>query len=281
MDNLKRIIRQHFADEHILPIEAQGASPITVKESKAPCDLSPATPPSTVEEDDDDEAPPSPSSTTPPIISENKKEESPMPKKTETSNFIIPIPTDPALLALYNECKTCKACELCDSALNLVFGDGNPQADIMLIGEAPGADEDEQGRPFVGRAGTLLVKILNKYGVQREDIFIANILKHRPPNNRNPLTAEIAACTPFLRKQIDIIKPKLLITLGNFSSQYILETKVGITQIRGSIQESSYGMVMPSLHPSAIIRGAYPVALLEGDLVKALQYVGYDVTIEE
>lgn len=203
------------------------------------------------------------------------------PLPISSQNTIAAPPSDPELLKLYQECLQCKACTLCDSALNLVFGDGNPQAQIMLIGEAPGADEDEQGRPFIGRAGQLLISILNKYGVQREDIFIANILKHRPPNNRNPLPLEIQACTPFLKKQIEIIKPKLLITLGNFSSQFILETKTGITKIRGTIHDSSYGKVMPSLHPSAIIRGAYPKQLLETDVVTALQYVGYDVQLKD
>lgn len=215
---------------------------------------------------------------TPPTISEDISTQQNVPSTPQPTS--VP-PSDPSLREIYDECLACKACELCDSALNLVFGDGNPNAQIMVIGEAPGADEDEQARPFVGRAGQLLISILNKYGVQREDIFIANILKHRPPNNRNPLPAEIQACTPFLRKQIDTIKPKLLITLGNFSSQYILETKVGITKIRGSIQESSFGQVMPSLHPSAIIRGAYPKHLLEKDVVTALQYVGYNVELKE
>lgn len=214
----------------------------------------------------------------------NKMEHPPIMKNNNIQKENLPItlpPSDPELLSLYKECLECKACELCHSALNLVFGDGNPKAKIMLIGEAPGADEDEQGRPFVGRAGQLLINILNKYGVQREDIFIANILKHRPPNNRNPLPTEIQACTPFLKKQISIIKPTLLITLGNFSSQFILNTKIGITKIRGVIQESSFGNVMPSLHPSAIIRGAYPKHLLEQDVVTALQYVGYDVELKE
>lgn len=187
------------------------------------------------------------------------------------------IPTQPDLLALYQECVACTACELYNTAQNLVFGNGNPHADLMIIGEAPGADEDSQGIPFVGRAGQLLIKTLNKFGIQREDIFVANILKHRPPNNRNPLPAEIVACTPFLQKQIALIQPKLLLTLGNFASQFILETKTGITKIRGMIQESRFGMVMPSLHPSAIIRGAYPVQLLEDDIRNALEYIGHSV----
>ena len=276
MDNIKRLIQQHFTEEHITSIDTTQHTEQQLPNTST-------------------EAHPSTSSTE--ENTENKEEtsmaknikSSPSTKDTKIKeksqekmiSYSPPIPSDPQLLELYNTCLICKACELCDSALNLVFGDGNPKAQIMVIGEAPGADEDEQGRPFVGRAGQLLIKLLNKYGVQREDIFIANILKHRPPNNRNPLSSEISACTPFLRKQIELIQPKLLITLGNFSSQYILETKVGITKIRGVVQESSYGMVLPTLHPSAIIRGAYPVDLLEKDVVTALQYVGYDAILED
>ena len=279
MDNIKKLIQQQFTDEHVSSINTTQDNNQNIDQSVSSTNT-------------DNTETPSPEKNT-----ENTEDEVEDPmdiKKPSTKDtkakaktqepapvFIPPVPTDPQLLELHNTCLTCKACELCDSALNLVFGDGNPNAQLMVIGEAPGADEDEQGRPFVGRAGQLLIKLLNKYGVQREDIFIANILKHRPPNNRNPLSSEISACTPFLRKQIEIIQPKLLITLGNFSSQYILETKTGITKIRGVVQESSYGMVMPTLHPSAIIRGAYPVDLLEKDVVTALQYIGYDVTLED
>lgn len=256
MSNIKKIITQYFSDEHIHPNTPSETT--NIEEISTPLE--------TIIE-----------KTPTPSISNNTKTTTPIEPKPI---FTPPIPTDPELLALYQECSTCTACELCNSALNLVFGDGNAKAKIVIIGEAPGADEDEQGRPFVGRAGQLLIKILNKYGVQREDIYIANILKHRPPNNRNPLPTEITACTPFLKKQLAIINPQLLITLGNFSSQFILDTKMGITKIRGSIQESSFGMVLPTLHPSAIIRGAYPVALLEGDIIKALNYVGYDIIDE-
>lgn len=198
-------------------------------------------------------------------------------EQMQQKNSLSPI-NNPELLELYNECSSCSLCELCHSATNLVFGYGDSSANLMVIGEAPGADEDAQGIPFVGRAGQLLTKILAKYNMPRENIYIANILKHRPPNNRNPLPSEIEACTPFLRKQIAIVKPRLIITLGNFASQFILSTKTGITKIRGSIQDSAFGTVMPTLHPSAIIRGAYPVELFENDIVKALEYIGHPIS---
>ncbi|MGL4367255.1 MAG: uracil-DNA glycosylase [Brevinemataceae bacterium] len=203
----------------------------------------------------------------------------PVAKSADTTQTAVP-PEDPRLLEIYHKCLECRACDLCSSALNLVFGDGNADSNLMIIGEAPGADEDAQGKPFVGKAGQLLIKTLKKYGLERDEIYIANILKHRPPNNRNPLPQEINACTPFLKEQIAIIKPKLILTLGNFASQFILDTKMGITKIRGSIQESSFGMVMPTLHPSAIIRGAFPVEWFETDIAKALQFAGYDIDTE-
>ena len=278
MNNIKKLIQQQFTNEHVSSINTTHDNNQNIDQQVASTNTETnqdlASPEKKTEEEVED-----------PMATQKKSSPKDTKAKVKTQEpapiFIPPVPTDPQLLELHNTCLTCKACELCDSALNLVFGDGNPKAQLMVIGEAPGADEDEQGRPFVGRAGQLLIKLLNKYGVQREDIFIANILKHRPPNNRNPLSSEISACTPFLRKQIEIIQPKLLITLGNFSSQYILETKTGITKIRGVVQESSYGMVMPTLHPSAIIRGAYPVDLLEKDVVTALQYIGYDVKLED
>src|SRR5581483_8505861 len=111
---------------------------------------------------------------------------------------------------------------------NLVFGEGNPKAELMFVGEAPGADEDATGRPFVGRAGQLLTKMIEAIGLRREDVYIANILKSRPPGNRNPEADEIAACKPFLLRQIAVIRPKLIVTLGKPATQGLLETKTGI-----------------------------------------------------
>lgn len=290
MDKIKKLLRQQFTDEHILTPDPRNeifpdiSAEILSQSDPVHSDTSAQAPQRPAEHSKSTSEVFSPVENSP-IYPQNDVDSSydtKFTQKNQDENAKISLPPlNPDLLTLYNECLQCRACSLCESALNLVFGDGNPQADLMIVGEAPGADEDEQGRPFVGRAGQLLIKVLAQYGVQREDIFIANILKHRPPNNRNPLPSEITACTPFLKKQIALIQPKLIITLGNFSSQYILNTKIGITKIRGSIQESSYGTVLPTLHPSAIIRGAYPVNILEKDIQIALHYINPDFKIEE
>ncbi len=138
---------------------------------------------------------------------------------------------------------------------NLVFGEGNPNAQLMIIGEAPGEDEDLSGRPFVGRAGQLLDKILESVEIKREDIYITNIVKYRPPNNRNPKTEELKVSEPVLIEQIEIIRPQIIATLGNFSSQYLLNTKEGITRIHGEFREWRSGIrLMPIYHPAYLLR---------------------------
>src|SRR5680860_1021968 len=129
----------------------------------------------------------------------------------------------------------CQRCGLSSGRTQVVFGTGHPQADIMFVGEAPGFYEDRQGEPFVGAAGKLLNELLQSIGLSREDIFIANVIKCRPPNNRDPLPEEIETCKPFLLQQIELIKPKLVCTLGNFATQTLLERKVGITKVRGQV----------------------------------------------
>lgn len=201
---------------------------------------------------------------------------SPAPPKAKAAKPVssqghLGVPAHPELLTLYEECLQNLRTPLAESATNLVFGAGNPEADIMLIGEAPGADEDEQGLPFVGRSGRYMTDVFEKLGVKRDDLYIANILKHRPPNNRDPLPAEMEVYTPYLIKQIAIVRPKLLVTAGNFASKFILQTETGITKLRGQVHESSYGKVFPILHPAAIIRGAYPKEMFEGDIAKAIE----------
>jgi DNA polymerase len=157
--------------------------------------------------------------------------------------------------ALYNECFHCTKCSLYKNATNLVFGTGNPDAKIVFAGEAPGEEEDKQGLPFVGRAGQLLTRALEEAGSSREDVYICNVLKHRPPNNRNPNPDEIALCSSWLKAQLDIIKPRLIITLGNFSTKLLLDTTTGITRLRGKLHPSSLGYdIFPILHPAAILR---------------------------
>ncbi len=159
------------------------------------------------------------------------------------------------------EVKSCKKCGLYKCAKNAVPGEGNPKARIMLIGEAPGKREDLTGRPFVGSAGKLLDSVLEKAGLKKENIFIGNIAKHRPPDNRAPKPEEIEACTPYLDRQIKIIRPKIIVTLGTHSTKYILEKAclefTTISEARGKIFDGSAlgaGIrIVPSFHPAAVI----------------------------
>ena len=149
---------------------------------------------------------------------------------------------------------TCTRCPLYSTAKNPVPGEGNPDADFMLVGEAPGATEDETGRPFVGQAGQLLSKILEAIKLRREDVFICNVLKHRPPGNRDPKPDEVTACSPFLIRQIEVIRPKVIVALGTFAAQTLLETKLSIGKLRGQIHQY-YGVpLVVTYHPAALLR---------------------------
>jgi len=158
------------------------------------------------------------------------------------------------LIAFYNSIKDCKKCPLGETRTNFVFGAGSSEAKMMLIGEAPGRDEDLQGKPFVGRAGQLLTKILNAINLERKDVFIANILKCRPPKNRDPQRDEIDMCFPYLVEQIDIIQPKVIVLLGRISSQEILETKESTKVLRGKIHYFRESKVVVTYHPAALLR---------------------------
>ena len=138
-----------------------------------------------------------------------------------------------ALIELAAEVAECRRCSLCEGRTQIVFGDGNPASQVLIVGEAPGKNEDLEGKPFVGAAGKYLNELLAIAGLEREDVFIANVLKCRPPQNRNPLPDEIEACAPYLRQQTRIIDPKVIVTLGNFSTKFILKTEKGITRLRG------------------------------------------------
>jgi uracil-DNA glycosylase len=148
----------------------------------------------------------------------------------------------------------CHLCPLAKTRRNLVFGDGNPDAQLVFVGEAPGADEDAQGLPFVGRAGQQLTKIIEAMGLSRKDVYICNILKCRPPQNRNPLPAEIDACEPFLNKQLQIISPKVICALGTFAAQTLLKTEVPITVLRGRFHSYQGIKLMPTYHPAYLLR---------------------------
>ncbi|MHB8231909.1 MAG: uracil-DNA glycosylase [bacterium] len=149
----------------------------------------------------------------------------------------------------------CVKCKLSKTRKNIVFGEGSPESSLMFIGEAPGAEEDNTGRPFVGKAGQLLTKIIESINLKREDVYIANIIKCRPPENRNPMEDEIAACASFLKEQISVIKPKIICTLGKFSTEFIIgEGKGAISSVRGKEFDYEGITVIPTYHPSYLLR---------------------------
>jgi len=166
-----------------------------------------------------------------------------------------PEPTEVlSLEAIREEMGDCRRCQLWQSRTRLVFGVGDPKARLMFIGEAPGAEEDQQGEPFVGEAGQLLNRILNKMEISRQEVYITNVVKSRPPGNRNPMAAEIAACRPFLVKEIQAIRPQIIVTLGAIPTQALLESKAPISRLRGNWQQWRGIAVMPTFHPSYLDR---------------------------
>jgi uracil-DNA glycosylase len=166
----------------------------------------------------------------------------------------------------------CQRCKLCSGRTNLVFGVGNPNAKLMFVGEGPGRDEDLQGEPFVGRAGQLLTDIITKgMGLKRDDVYIANVVKCRPPENRNPEPDEVAACEPFLRKQIDLIRPKIIVGLGKFAVQTLLQSKVPITKVRGNWHSYHGIKLMPTFHPAYLLRNPADKKLVWEDIKKVIK----------
>ncbi len=160
-----------------------------------------------------------------------------------------------ALAAIREDLGDCVRCKLHGlGRRQIVFGVGNPNADLMFVGEAPGADEDIQGEPFVGRAGQLLTKIIEAIGLRREDVYIANVLKCRPPNNRNPEPDEVQQCEPFLLRQIDSVKPKVIVALGKFGAQCLLKTNDPITRLRGREYKFRDAILIPTYHPAYLLR---------------------------
>jgi len=148
----------------------------------------------------------------------------------------------------------CQRCKLAAGRRNVVFGQGDPEAKLMFVGEAPGADEDIQGLAFVGRAGQLLTRIIEAIGLTRDEVFIANVIKCRPPKNRNPEADEIESCQPFLEQQIELIRPKVLVGLGKFGAQWLLKTAEPISRIRGRLGDRAGIKVMPTYHPAYLLR---------------------------
>lgn len=174
-----------------------------------------------------------------------------------------------ALRAAIGDCQLCK---LCSGRTNLVFGVGNPRAQLMFVGEGPGRDEDLQGEPFVGRAGQLLTDIITKgMGLQRSDVYIANVVKCRPPDNRNPEPDEVAACEPFLKKQIDLVRPKIIIGLGKFAVQTLLQSKVPISRLRGNWHSYLGIKLMPTFHPAYLLRNPADKKLVWEDIKQVIK----------
>ena len=175
-------------------------------------------------------------------------------EKAAPASPSVSVGSMPDLPSLAKFLEGCPRCKLSKTRTNLVFGQGNPKAELMFVGEAPGRDEDEQGLAFVGKAGQLLTKIIEAMGKKREDVFIANVLKCRPPNNRNPEPDEVATCRPFLFEQIRLIAPKVIVTLGTFAAQAVLETDEPIGRLRGRWRSAQGVKVMPTFHPAFLLR---------------------------
>jgi uracil-DNA glycosylase family 4 len=169
----------------------------------------------------------------------------------------------------------CTRCKLAPMRTNLVFGVGNPQADLMFVGEAPGHDEDLRGEPFVGRAGQLLTDIIERgMGLTRADVYICNVIKCRPPENRNPEPDEVAACEPFLFRQIDIVRPRVIVGLGTFAVQAVLKIKTPISKLRGNWHEVRGIKMMPTFHPAYLLRNPGDKRLVWSDIQAVMKELG-------
>lgn len=184
-----------------------------------------------------------------------KEEEVTKTEIPQTSNlFMENFQKAESLNELYDLIHTCEKCSLGKTRTNFVFGSGNPNADVMLIGEAPGEQEDKEGLPFVGRAGKLLTDILKAINFSRDEVYIANVLKCRPPNNRNPLPEEEDKCLPHLYKQIELVNPKVILCLGKVAANSLLKNKLALTQMRGEVFQINDVKTMVTYHPAALLR---------------------------
>lgn len=176
-----------------------------------------------------------------------------------------------SLEVVREELGDCTRCPLHRTRLNLVFGEGSPKARLVFVGEAPGEEEDRQGRPFVGRAGQLLTRIINAMGLSREEVYICNILKCRPPGNRNPKDGEIATCEPFLVKQLEAIDPEIVCALGTFAARTLLRTEAPISAIRGKFHDYHGRKLMPTYHPAYLLRNPDAKKLVWEDVQKIMK----------
>jgi len=176
----------------------------------------------------------------------------------------------------------CIRCPLSETRTTVVFGTGSPNADVMFVGEAPGYHEDQQGEPFVGAAGKLLDQLLGEIGLAREDVYIANVLKCRPPGNRDPRPEEIEECKGYLRSQLELVDPKVVITLGNFATKLLLKRDVGITRLRGQVFPWWNRRLVPTFHPAAALRGGERVlGQMREDFGLARQVIDEGAAVEE
>ena len=176
------------------------------------------------------------------------------------------------LEALREAIGDCQRCKLCSGRTHLVFGVGNPHAKLMFVGEGPGRDEDLQGEPFVGRAGQLLTDIITKgIGIKREDVYICNVVKCRPPENRNPEPDEVAACESFLKNQIDLVQPKIIVGLGKFAVQTLIQSNVAISKLRGNWHSYHGIKLMPTFHPAYLLRNPADKKLVWEDIKKVIK----------
>lgn len=196
------------------------------------------------------------------------------------------MPTE--LEAVAAEAAGCTRCRLHQSRTQVVFGQGDPRADLMFVGEAPGFHEDRQGIPFVGPSGQLLNRLLEGIGLRRQDVYIANVVKSRPPQNRDPQPDEIAACRPWLDAQIRLVDPKVVVTLGNFAAKTLLETTTGITRLRGQTYPFQGRVLMPTFHPAAALHaqgrrtaGPSPLEAMEGDFQVLAELLAAQAPVEE
>ena len=175
-------------------------------------------------------------------------------------SLLEPSPTWSSWKELERDACACTKCALAVGRTQVVFGTGNREANLVFVGEGPGAEEDRQGIPFVGRSGQLLTRLIEGIGMTRDDVYIANVVKCRPPGNRDPLPGEIGACRPYLEAQLDLLRPAVVVTLGNFATKLLLDTREGITKLRGRSFPFRRGdsVVLPTVHPSAVLRGGGP-----------------------
>ncbi len=187
--------------------------------------------------------------------------------------------TIPTLEEIRREMGDCQRCKLHRGRTHLVFGDGSPHAALMFIGEAPGEEEDRQGLPFVGPAGQLLNSLLSKLGLRREEVYITNVVKGRPPGNREPEADEIAACLPFLKKQIQAIRPRVIVSLGRVAAHALLDTRVPLTKLRGQFQRYDHLPVMPTFHPSYLLRFPRERHKTWADMQQVMELLATDETL--